>query len=65
MPSLSQDLFSPALSLALLRMRARRSARVVARACVGGDPTNAYLYCVYVLVGGAITIRDPHICAVL
>ena len=25
---------------------------------------NAYLYCVYVLVGGAISIRDPYICAV-
>ena len=24
----------------------------------------AYLYCVYVLVGGAISIRDPYICAV-
>ena len=26
---------------------------------------NAYLYCVYELVGGAISIRDPYICAVL
>ena len=25
---------------------------------------NAYLYCVYVLVGGAISICDPYICAV-
>ena len=25
---------------------------------------NAYLYCVYALVGGAISIRDPYICAV-
>ena len=25
---------------------------------------NAYLYCVYELVGGAISIRDPYICAV-
>ena len=25
----------------------------------------AYLYCVYALVGGAISIRDPYICAVL
>ena len=25
---------------------------------------NAYLYCVYVLVGGTISIRDPYICAV-
>ena len=25
---------------------------------------NAYLYCVYVLAGGAISIRDPYICAV-
>ena len=24
----------------------------------------AYLYCVYVLVGGAISIRDPFICAI-
>ena len=24
----------------------------------------AYLYCVYALVGGAISIRDPYICAV-
>ena len=24
----------------------------------------AYLYCVYALVGGAINIRDPYICAV-
>ena len=24
----------------------------------------AYLYCIYVLVGGAISIRDPYICAV-
>ena len=23
----------------------------------------AYLYCVYALVGGAISIRDPYICA--
>ena len=23
-----------------------------------------YLYCVYALVGGAISIRDPYICAV-
>ena len=52
---LSRDLFNPALalSLALLRMRARMSARVAARTCVGGDPTNANLYCVYALVGGA------------
>ena len=54
---LSRDLFSPALSLALLRMRARMSARVAARKYVGGDPTNAYLYCVYTLVCGAINIR--------
>ena len=25
---------------------------------------NAYLYCVYALVGSAISIRDPYICAV-
>ena len=25
---------------------------------------NTYLYCVYALVGGAISIRDPYICAV-
>ena len=25
---------------------------------------NAYLYCVYALVGGAISIRDLYICAV-
>ena len=25
----------------------------------------AYLNCVYTLVGGAISIRDPYICAVL
>ena len=25
---------------------------------------NAYLHCVYALVGGAISIRDPYICAV-
>ena len=25
---------------------------------------NAYLYCVNALVGGAISIRDPYICAV-
>ena len=25
---------------------------------------NVYLYCVYALVGGAISIRDPYICAV-
>ena len=25
---------------------------------------NAYLYCVYALVGGVISIRDPYICAV-
>ena len=25
---------------------------------------NAYLYCVYALVGGAISTRDPYICAV-
>ena len=24
---------------------------------------NAYLYCVYALVGGAISIRDPYVCA--
>ena len=36
------------------------------------DPThvlvmyfNAYLYCVYALVGGVISIRDPYICAIL
>ena len=23
-----------------------------------------YLYCVYALVGGAISIHDPHICAI-
>ena len=36
------------------------------------DPTRAqviivleaHLYCVYALVGGAISIRDPYICAV-
>ena len=31
------------------------------------EPTSyvlyAYLYCVYALVGGAICIRDPYICA--
>ena len=64
MPPLSRDLFSPALSLALFRMRARMSARVAARTCVGGDPTDAYLYCVYALVGGAISIRDLYICVV-
>ena len=32
----SQDLFSPALSLALLRMRARRSARAAACMCMCG-----------------------------
>ena len=63
-PPLSWDLFSPALSLALLRMPARMSARVAARTCVRGDPTNAYLYCVYALAGGAISIRDLYICAV-
>ena len=26
--------------------------------------TYAYLYCVYALVGGAISIRDPYICAI-
>ena len=25
---------------------------------------NVYLYCVNALVGGAISIRDPYICAV-
>ena len=40
-------------------MRARMSASVAARTCVRGDPTNAYNYCVYALVGGAISI---HIC---
>ena len=25
---------------------------------------NAYLYCLYTLVGAAISIRDPYICAV-
>ena len=25
---------------------------------------NAYLYCVYALVGGAISIRDPYTCAI-
>ena len=25
---------------------------------------NAYLYCIYALVGGAISIRDPYICAI-
>ena len=25
---------------------------------------NAYLYCVYALVGGVISIRDPYICAI-
>ena len=45
-------------------MRARSSARVAARTCVGGDPINAYLYCVYALVGGAISIRDLYISAV-
>ena len=59
-PPLSRDLFSPALSLALLRMHARMSARVTARTCVRGDPTNAYLYCVYALAGGAISIRDLY-----
>ena len=29
-----------------------------------GYVLNAYLYCVYALVGGAISIRDPYICAV-
>ena len=61
MPPLSRDLFSPALSLALLRMHVHMSARVDARMCVGGDPTNAYLYCVYALVGGAISIRDLYV----
>ena len=50
-----------AYSLALLRMRARMSARVAASKCVGGDPTNAYLYCVYALVGGAISVRDLYV----
>ena len=60
-PSLvSQDLFSPALSLAFLRKRARRSARIAAHTYVGGDPTDAYLYCVYALVGGTISISDPY-----
>ena len=57
-PPLSRDLFCPALTLALLRMRSHRSARVAAHTCVGGDHTNAYLYCVYALVRGAISIRD-------
>ena len=25
---------------------------------------NGYLYCVYAVVGGSISIRDPYICAV-
>ena len=29
-----------------------------------GYVLNAYLYCVYALVGGVISIRDPYICAV-
>ena len=29
------------------------------------DVLYAYLYCIYALVGGAISIRDPYICAVL
>ena len=53
-PPLSQELFSSALSLALLRMRARRSARAAPRMCVGGDSTNAYMYRVYALVGGQL-----------
>ena len=59
-PPLSRDLFIPALSLALLRMRARMSARVAARKCVGGDPTNA-LFILRIcasIVGGAISFRD-------
>ena len=63
-PPLSRDLFCPALSLALLCMRACRSARAAAHTCVGGDPTNAYLYCIYALVRGAISIHDLYICAV-
>ena len=59
-PPLSENLISPALSLALLRMRARRSARVAAHTRVGVDPTKAYLYCVYALLGGAIIIRDLY-----
>ena len=54
MPPLSRDLFTPALSLALLRMHARMSAKVATSTCVRGDPTNAYLYCVYALVGGQL-----------
>ena len=64
MPPLIWDLFSPALSLALLCMHARISTRVAARTCLGGDPINAYLYCVYALVGREISIRDLYICAV-
>ena len=52
------------ISLALFRMRTRMSARVAAHTCVRGDPTNAYLYCVNALAGGAISIRDLYICAV-
>ena len=41
------------------------TARVKARAhtCIS-YVLCAYLYCVYALVGGAISIRDPYICAV-
>ena len=41
-------------------MRARRSARVAARTCVGGDPTNA-LFILHIcasIVRGAISFRD-------
>ena len=60
---LSQDLFSAVLSLALLRMHACRSARAAAHTCEVGDPTNTYLYCIYALVGEAISIRDSRLCA--
>ena len=43
-------------------MCVRRFVRDAAHTCVGGDPTNAYLYCVYVLI--VFVIHIIIICAV-
>ena len=45
------------------RERKRERERIVHSTCTS-YVLYAYLYCVYALVGGAISIRDPYICAV-
>ena len=52
------------LKILILTINVCELRRGFALQCFHFYVLNAYLYCVYALVGGAISIRDPYICAV-